>query len=244
MVCLLINLNLMKKHLLKISFSCVAMILLSSCSHYSPGPDKQGAGIVSGILAGAGTGAVTGLHMGAGLGPGAAVGAGFGAIAGGVKGVLQDWVEEDMRELKKRAKYEKQVSYAHRILSEHYKRRIELHPARDIYPADWFFDGDSATIKESAKVLIDEIARLNKKRFPWSRLVVVTYIKTVNKDSSYAKHLALKRSRELGNYFVRSGIEPRRIETRPVLVDAPVLIDPYDDPKRYSQAIELIPVDK
>jgi len=39
-------------------------------------------------------------------------------------------------------------------------------------------------------------------------------------------------------------VEPRRLETRAVVVDAPVLIDPNDNPTRYNQAIEIIPVDK
>jgi hypothetical protein len=44
--------------------------------------------------------------------------------------------------------------------------------------------------------------------------------------------------------MVRAGIEPRRLETRVIVVDAPVLIDPFDSPTRYNQAIEIIPIDK
>ena len=221
-----------------------SIIIFTSCTAYHKDSDKQGAGVLSGVVLGAGSGAVTGLHLGAGAGPGAAVGMGFGAIAGGIKGALQDAVEEDMRELRERARYEKEVAYAHELLTEHYERRINYHPSRDIYPADWFFEGDSSELKPSARVLVEEIARLNKKRFPWSRLVVTTYIKTVDEDNNYSQHLALQRSRELGNHFVKYGIEPRRVETRSVLVDAPVLIVPDEDPKRYSQAVELIPVDR
>jgi outer membrane protein OmpA-like peptidoglycan-associated protein len=60
----------------------------------------------------------------------------------------------------------------------------------------------------------------------------------------YVRHLTNRRAREIVNELVKAGIEPRRLETRSVIVDAPVVIDPKDNPTRYNQAIELIPVDK
>lgn len=233
--------NLNCKFLLLISVS----LLLFSCSpHNRRGHDKQGEGLAMGALTGAGAGAVTGIHLGAGAGPGVAVGAGIGAVAGSIKGLIQDWAEEDLADLRARINEEEGVAYAHKMLSTHYKQRIALHPARDIYPADWFFDGDEVNLKPQAIPLVREIARLNKRRFPWSRFIVAVYVKAVDDDSEYARHLAIERSREIGNNLVRFGIEPRRIESRGVLIEQPILIDPEDDPRRYSQAVEFIPVDK
>ncbi len=222
----------------------ILLILLVSCTGYRPGPDKEGLGIVTGAATGAGTGAIVGLHLGAGTGPGAAVGAGVGAVAGGIRGAVQDWAEEDLKELKERAKTEKEIAFAQQVLTEHYQRRIEFHPARDIYPADYFFSGDEVKLKPESIALVRELARLNKKRFPWSRLIVACYVKSVEDKTSYAEHLTLKRSREIGNYLVRFGIEPRRIETRGVITDSPLVVIPGQDPRRFSQAIELIPVDR
>ena len=220
------------------------VISLSACAGYRKGPDKQGAGIVSGAITGAGTGAVTGLHLGAGTGPGAAVGAGLGAVAGGVRGMIQDWAEEDLAELREQAKTEQEVAFAQKVLTEHYERRINYHPARDIFPADYFFSGDEVSLKPEAIGLVRELARLNKKRFPWSRLIIATYVKSVEDRTDYAEHLSLRRSREIGNYLVRFGIEPRRIETRGVIITEPIVVVPNEDPRRFSQAIELIPVDR
>lgn len=219
----------------------------SACtSTYSPGPDKRGQGTMGGMLTGAGAGAVTGFQMGGGayIGPGAFIGAGFGAVAGGIKGAVQDNLEDDLYELQMQITEEKELAQAHEMLIEHYRRRIAIHPARDIFPADWFFESDGVTLKPCAEALVYEIARLNKRRFPYSRLVVAAYVKTNDPESEYALHLVQERTKEIGNFLVRYGIEPRRIETRGVLVDAPVLIDPRDEPKRFAQAIEFIPIDR
>jgi outer membrane protein OmpA-like peptidoglycan-associated protein len=227
----------------KIVLSLV-LILIIGCSASQPIPDRMGDGVVMGMLTGAGTGAVTGVHIGSGMGPGAFVGAGFGILAGAARGYFQDWYEDELVQLHARIKTEQEVAYAHLILTEHYQRRIKYHPARDIYPADWFFFGDEATLRPEAKALVREIARINKKRFPWSRLVIANYVKSVGIDSNYAEHLATRRARELGNYFVRYGIEPRRIETRGITLDVPILVVPDEEPKRYSQALELILEDR
>lgn len=220
-------------------------LAVSGCFHTpSPGPDKQFSKLLSGAITGAGTGAVAGFHLTSATGPGAFVGAGFGAVAGGMHGFVFDLQEEAQMALERQTRRERQVAYAHRLLAEHFRRRIELHPTRDIFPADYFFEADSATLRNSAKVLVDELAWLNKNRYPWSRLVIATYVKSKDADSQYAQHLALERSKELGDYFIRSGIEPRRITTRAVIVDEPLLLDPVDNRDRYAQAIELIPLDR
>jgi outer membrane protein OmpA-like peptidoglycan-associated protein len=209
-----------------------------------PGPDKQGAGLFSGAATGAGAGAVTGFQMGAGTGPGALVGAGVGAAAGAMQGFVKDQLEEDMLSLAAGTQKEREVAVAHEILVDHYRRRMELHPTRDIYPADLFFCGDSVRLRGSAEAVVREIARLNRSRYSWSRLVVAMYVKSKEVDSAFAQRLAQRRARAFGDELVRAGIDPRRIEARGVVVDAPVLLDPADDPDRYSQAVELIPADR
>ena len=85
---------------------------------------------------------------------------------------------------------------------------------------------------------------MNKDRLAWSRLVVASYIKASDPQSSFALELAQRRSKALVNQLVHAGLEPRRLEARGVVVPEPVLIDPNDDPLRYSQAVEIIPLDR
>lgn len=220
-------------------------LLLAGCYHNAyHGPDKQFSSMMKGTATGATTGAIAGFHLSSATGPGAMVGAGFGAVMGGIHGFVHDIQEEAQLALKYKTQRERQIAYAHTILTEHFRRRVELHPTRDIFPADWFFESDQVKLRDEACALVDELAWLNKNRYPWSRLVIAIYIKAQDADSTYARHLAFERSKELGNYFARAGIEPRRITTRAVIVDAPILIDPSDRADRYAQAIELIPIDR
>ena len=209
-----------------------------------PGPDKQGGGMLSGMVTGAGAGAVTGFQLSAATGPGAAVGAGFGAVAGSIQGAVQDSIEEENIRLAREISKERTIARVHQIVQDHYKRRIQLHPSRDIFPADLFFNGDESTLRPQAIALVKEIASLNKNRMSWSRLVIAAYVKSNDEDAEFPKTLAEKRAREIGDYFVRNGIEPRRIEARAVVIPAPLVIDPLDHPARYNQAIELIPLDR
>jgi outer membrane protein OmpA-like peptidoglycan-associated protein len=129
-------------------------------------------------------------------------------------------------------------------LQEEFKRRVTLHPTRDLYPADLFFYGDESKLRPTARPVVRELARLNKERASWSRLVVAAYIKAATPDSEFAQRLGEKRARELVDELVRGGLEPRRLLTRVVVLDEPVLVDPLDRPERYSQAIELIALDR
>jgi hypothetical protein len=122
---------------------------------------------------------------------------------------------------------------------------MELYPTRDIFPADVFFYGDESRIRVDAKVVVQELARLNKDRLPWSRFVIASYVKSGKTgDNSYANHLASERARLLSDLFVNAGLEPRRMIARAVIIDEPLVIDPQDDPLRYNQAIEFIPIDR
>lgn len=223
-----------------------APVVLGGCATGPlPGPDKQFTGGLQGAVTGAGAGAVTGFQVGAGTGPGAFVGAGLGAVAGGISGFAEDQSEADLLRLSAETRREREVAFAQEILSEQYERRLQLHPTRDIFPADLFFCGDSAKLKPGAEALIREIARINRLRVPWSRLAVAVYSKVAEGGpSAYAEHLSERRSEELCNELVRAGVEPRRLEARAVLVSSPILIDPADDPARYNQAVEIIPLDR
>ncbi|MCB0353772.1 MAG: hypothetical protein KDD64_09615 [Bdellovibrionales bacterium] len=230
----------------------VGVLLVGGCVGPQPGPDKQAEGMFRGAALGAGAGAVYGAQITAGTGPGAAAGAGLGAVAGAVRGFFQDQAEEDLLRLAASSQREREVAYAHEILAEHFRRRAELHPTRDIFPADLFFAGDEFTLRPGADALVREMVKLNKNRMPWSRLVIASYVKGDEPQSedlsvsskSYSYQLAFRRASALGNAFVKYGIEPRRIEGRVVIVDEPVVVDPNDRPDRFNQAVELIAADR
>lgn len=224
----------------------VAVIAATTACASGPvhGPDKTFIGEATGALEGAGAGAVTGFQIGAGAGPGAAVGAGFGAVAGAIQGMVNDSTEDWNAQVAAQAKKERIRAVAQETLADHYRKRMELHPTRDIYPADLFFIADSAKLCTKGRDVIREIAKLSQWRLPYSRIVVATYAKASQPDSSFAQYLTEQRAKVFVNELVRAGVEPRRLETRPVVVDAPVLIDPLDNPSRYNQAIEIIAVDR
>ncbi len=228
-----------------LSVCCALLIAISGCAQKPvEGPDKVFQGEAIGVLEGAGAGAVTGFQVGAGAGPGAAVGAGLGAVVGAIRGLAQDGVEETDIRVARDVKQQREVAIAQEALADHYKRRIELHPTRDIFPADLFFRGDSTKVCPSGVHILREIAKMNEFRLPYSRLVVAVYVKSSDAESPYAIHLSEQRSRAIVDQLVRSGVEPRRLQTRAVVVDAPVLIDPLDNPTRYNQAVEIIPADR
>jgi outer membrane protein OmpA-like peptidoglycan-associated protein len=198
-----------------------------------------------GALEGAGAGAVMGFQMGVATGPGAAIGAGFGAAAGMIHGVIKDQFEETELQTAAKLREASRRTQAQQALASHYRRRMALHPSRDIYPADMFFSGDSAKMCPRGVGMIQEIAQLNEYRLPYSRLVVAAYAKsTGNAETSYVQYLTDKRSREFVNQLIQAGVEPRRLETRSVIMDGPLVLDPKDDPTRYNQAIEIIPIDR
>lgn len=224
--------------------ACVALLSIGCASHPVPGPDKLGRDEGIGALEGAGAGMVVGAQVGAGTGPGAAIGAGFGAIAGAIQGIMKDSLEETDMKTEAEIKATRQRIVAQDVLAQHYEMRMQMHPGRDIYPADIFFRGDSHKMCSQGIAVVKEIARMNEFRLPYSRLIVASYAKSTSPDSAYVSHLTERRAREFVNQLVRAGVEPRRLETRAVVVDAPVLIDPRDNPTRYNQAIEIIAVDK
>ncbi len=225
----------------------VALVTVSLGCSSTPvvGPDKAFSGTAVGAMEGAGAGAVMGFQMGMATGPGAAIGAGFGAAAGAIHGIVKDGMEEGQLKNEAEIRRAQRRASAQEALTDHFERRMAIHPARDIYPADLFFSGDSAKMCPQGISLIHEIAKLNEYRLPYSRLVIAAYAKNVGgAESSYAQHLTDRRSREFVNQLVRAGIEPRRLETRSVILDAPLVIDPQDDPTRYNQAIEIIAIDR
>lgn len=238
--------NSFKKLSIKICVS-VSVLVAVACTPASPvpspGPDKQAAGTIYGAMIGAGAGAVYGAQISAGAGPGAAVGAGFGALYGMAAGIGIDALEEDQLRREGELVQARQRSWVQSILTEHYERRLELHPNRDIFPADLFFTGDEVRLRADARVLVREIALLQKRRLPWSRIVIASYVTSRDQDSTYARFLNRNRADEIATEFVRAGIEPRRIQTRGMTIPEPILIDPHDSPQRYRQAIEIIPVD-
>ena len=79
---------------------------------------------------------------------------GFGAVFGMLSGLGLDLIEEDELRREDEKQRLREIAWIHEILSEHYARRMELHPNRDIYPADWFFESDSSKLKPEARLLV------------------------------------------------------------------------------------------
>ncbi len=224
------------------------VLVLSSCTPFStkpkPGPDKQAVGTWTGAALGAGSGAVYGAQVGAGAGPGAWVGAAVGAVYGLFNGLGADLLEEDELRRQYEDQRMREIAWVQEVLQEHYARRLELHPTRHIFPADWFFDADSSKLKPSAVILARELGYLTQQRMPWSRIVVAAYVTTNDKESAFAQYITRKRAEEIALQFVQAGMEPRRVLVQGIPVSEPILLDPDDSPARYRQAIEIIPLDR
>jgi outer membrane protein OmpA-like peptidoglycan-associated protein len=224
----------------------VSSLLICGCFNRPVNPDLDNVAKakITGAITGAGSGAITGFRLGSGTGPGAAIGAGLGAVAGGLRGIVQDNLELQQLELRRGIEDERSRQQAHDIIASFYQRRLELHPTRDIYPADIFFDGDSMEISKSGRQIIKELSLLNENRMPWSRFAVISYIKAENgANTTFAKHQSEIRALKIANLFIKGGIEPRRIEVFGITMKEPILIDYQEKPDRFAQAIEFIPLD-
>ena len=223
---------------------CGVCVTLVACTTPRPGPDKQSQGALLGALSGAGTGAITGAQVASATGPGALIGAGFGIVFGGIQGAVQDSFEEDLMQVARDIRRERARAFAHEVLAHHYERKKEIHPSRDIFPADMFFQPDEIVLRPSALPILEELVAIHRDRFGWSRFRVYSYVKSKDVNNEYGRYLAERRAEELGNQLARFGIEPRRIRVQGVLVSEPILVDPLDpDPLRYGAAIEFAPVD-
>lgn len=220
---------------------------LNGCLPFSndpkPGPDKQFVGTAYGATEGAATGAVLGFQLTAATGPGAWIGGGLGAVYGMFTGIAADMIEDqDMRSSE--AEYAlREKAWIQEVLSEHYAKRLELHPDRDIFPADLFFANDEVELKPEARLLVRELAEMTKSRMPWSRIVIASYTMSADNQSTYAEFLNQRRADTIAVQFVQAGIDPHRLSTQAVTTADVLVADPYDSPDRYRQAIEIIPVD-
>ncbi len=224
--------------------SLVIVFLAAGCIS-NPGPDKQFDGMARGIVEGAGAGAVTGFQLASASGPGAAIGAGLGAVAGGIRGAVRDSSEVRLKEIESKVSIEKGRADVHSVLVDEYKRRLKLHPTREIYAADLFFVADTAKLRPEAEALVRELAAANQDRLPWSRLGVRVYAKSAaDKGNKFAEELAMNRAKAISDGLVRYGVEPRRIEATGATIDSPIVVDPADDPLRYNQAVEILMMDR
>lgn len=222
---------------------CASVLCLSCVSLAGkpvPGPDKQAAGTVYGAMTGAVTGAIAGFNYASVSGPGAWVGAGLGGAFGMLSGMGQDMLEEEQIRRQEELAELEEASWVQKVLGEHYKTRLKLHPARDIYPADLFFKDDDEKITQEAISLVRGMALLVKDTKPWSKLVVASYVTAKENSPVYAAYLAKSRAEQIASNLVRFGINPRRLGIRPVTVKDPILVDSTDDETKYAQAIELI----
>ncbi|MBL7661702.1 OmpA family protein [bacterium] len=225
---------------------CIFLVCCVGCNPRPvPGPDKQGAGTLYGAMVGAGSGAVIGAQVGATTTSSVLVGGSFGAALGAMHGAAQDLNEDEQLRFDAEASQTKEVLYAQQVLSQQLERRMRLHPNRDIYPADVFFDAGDVKLKCGADSLVKEITSLSRGRFPWSRLVVASYVTSANPKSDYAKYLAKKRGEAIATQIIRSGIDPKRVAVQPITMKDPLVFDPEDnDPMRYYEAVEIVLPDR
>ncbi|RME57543.1 MAG: hypothetical protein D6780_08260 [Candidatus Dadabacteria bacterium] len=227
----------------RIIFSLILFsVFIVGCS-VREGPDKQGQGLIAGAAKGAISGAIVGLHTASASGPGALIGGGLGAVAGSIKGLQQDILEEKLLYLSKEIERERKATEAQAVLIQQLKKQLRLHPTREIYPADLFFTADEARLSPLGRELVNELAKINKTRLPFSRFAIICFVKG-EEGSSFANYLARERARILGDSFVTAGIEPRRIVAYGVVIKEPILLDYYDNPFRYYQAVEFVPLDR
>lgn len=225
------------------SVLCLFALMGSGCSP-RPGPDKPYISSAQGAAGGAVSGALTGAQVSAGTGPGAIVGAGLGAAFGAISGIAAEQIDEAALKQQKETEEERSRAIAQAIIQESLERQVEIHPSREIYPADVFFGGDGFVLTEQGQAVVKELARLNKNRLAYSRLGVTAYVMSKDgSESSYSQELGARRAEAFTNAMVRAGLEPRRIVPRVVIVDQPLVRDPLDDRRRFNQAIELSPLD-
>ncbi len=216
---------------------------LVGCVAATRGPDKQFEEGTKGAAMGAVSGAVTGFQVASATGPGAVIGAGIGFAAGSLRGAGHDQLEEELLDLQDVRESAAEQAFVQEVLTDQIARRIELHPGREIYPADIFFISDSAKMKRSGYAIIKELARRYKEKAPTSRLAITSYIRASDKSSSFARHITEKRARAIVTAFVRAGVEQRRMVAKAVIMQKTLLFDPDDAPDRYNQAIEIIKLD-
>lgn len=229
-------------------FGGLLLGLMSSClpmpAEPEPGPDKQAIGTYYGAALGATSGAVTGFQVASAAGPGAWVGAGFGSIFGMLSGLGMDSLEDDELARAEEAERLRCKLWTQEVLAEQYARRLELHPSRDIWPADVFFQPDSVKLRPEARLLLQEIGQKTKSRVPWSRIVVLAYVTSRDEESTYANYLTERRAQAIALQLVRAGLNPERLSTKSVTLPEPLVLDPHDSPNRYRQAIEFLALDR
>ena len=224
----------------------IILVLLSSCADYSrpiPGRDKQGAGLISGALLGAGSGALTGAKYSSTMGPGMWMGAGVGAMWGALQGLGLDLLEEeDLKILQEVALTQDEV-WAQYALLEHYETKRDLYPGRDIFPADVLFEGSSVNLNSKGEAIVQGMVQALSEKYPSSRVEITVYQVSKDKNSAFASFLGRRRGNAIARALVKIGFEPRRMVMKSLLLDQPLVIDPYDSPDRYLQAVEFALLD-
>ncbi|MDD2941853.1 MAG: OmpA family protein [bacterium] len=226
----------------------LALLLLAGCMPYPftpvEGPDKQASGMLMGGALGAGSGMVITHNLAMSGTRGFITGGSLGVLYGFFAGIGIDLLEEDQLQQIAEIDALSQKLWVQSLLAEHYDRRLRLHPNRDVFPADYFFQSDGSTLTPYSEILVKNLAELNRDRLPWSRIVVASYTTSSDPESPYAHYLSTKRAESIARGLIRYGIEPRRVATKAMTLTEPILIDPQDNPDRYFQAVELIFIDK
>ena len=231
----------------KTSVTVLCLLLCSSCSNFErklvPGPDKAGAGLVEGAALGGASGVILSNALGSAAFPALAIGAGLGATFGMISGTGADIVEEESIAQRLEFAALKAETSAQSKLAEHYHTRIRLHPSRDIFPADQFFDSDTSKLSAEGKDLSILIGKVIGSERPWSRILVATYVTSKGEDNQFALQVTKKRAEAIGQAFLEAGVDPRRVVAKGFPLDKPILRDNSDKYGRYNQAVEFILLD-
>lgn len=225
----------------------IIALLVGACSPKVVHPrteksDMQELEGLRGALTGGISGAITGAQLSGATGPGALIGASLGAVSGSIRGAGLDTIERSLLMNRELLSELKGTTIAQDFLKDHFRKRIELHPGYDLYPADVFFEPASGKLSPLGLAIATEIAKINEHRKDWSRLGVISYVvghKKQNENTVFSYDLTNKRALAIANQFIRSGIEGRRVLAIGKVVEKPVLVDPIDTPTRYAQAIEI-----
>lgn len=219
------------------------ILVLTSCSPRYTNLDKQSDLFVSQALGLGASGAITAIK----LGNPAAIGAGVGLATAGLLSSIQSFavarVEESLLKLESDAHFLLRSAVGQQILVSYLDIKRQYHPNRDIFPASLFFHPDSTTLTFEGQSLLTEIYNLNKDRAPWSRFGVISYVTTSDKNNEYSNDLVVRQTKEIGNYLLKLGLNPRRITLLGAFTNRPIVNVPPEIQSEYFNCIEFVPLD-
>lgn len=205
--------------------------------------DRQSDAFVSQAIGMGASGAITAIK----LGNPAAIGVGVGVASAGLLSAIQSYavsrVDESLLKLESDVAFLLKSAVGQQIIVSFLDVKQKYHPNRDIFPASVFFNPDSTTLSFEGQSLLTEIYNLNKNRAPWSRFGIISYVTTSDKNNEFSNDLVIRQTKEIGNYLLRLGLNPRRITLLGAFTDRPIVNAPPEIQSEYFNCIEFVPLD-